>query len=87
MRKLLTAAVLTAAFATPALAQEFYVVQDSSTKKCTIVQQRPTATTTTVVGDGVFKTRVEAETAMKTVKVCEDGMTGTSTTTTTIKRD
>jgi hypothetical protein len=82
MRKLLTAAVVVA-FATPALAQDFYVVQDSSTKRCEIVQQRPTTTTTTVVGDGVFKTRVEAENAMKTVKVCEGGAsTGTSTTTT-----
>ena len=85
MRKLLTAAALTAALATPAFA-DFYIVQDATTKKCTIVQQRPTATTTTVVGDGVFKTQVEAQDAMKTVKVCEDGMTGT-TTTTTIKRE
>jgi len=81
MRKLFTAAVLTAAFATPALAQEFYIVQDTSTKRCQIVEQRPTTTTTTVVGDGVFTTRVEAESAMKTVKVCESpGTTGTTTT-------
>ena len=49
---------------------EFYVVQDSSTKKCTIVDKKPAVTTTVVVGDGVYKTRTEAETAMKTVKVC-----------------
>ena len=49
---------------------EFYIVQDTSTKKCTIVDKKPTTTTTTVVGDGVYKTRVEAESAMKTVKVC-----------------
>jgi hypothetical protein len=56
----------------PAAAQttEFFIVQDASTKKCTIVDKRPTTTTTTVVGDGTFKTRVEAESAMKTVKVC-----------------
>jgi hypothetical protein len=81
MRKLLTAAVVTAAFATPALAQEFYIVQDSATKRCQIVEQRPTTTTTTVVGDGMYKTKVEAESAMKTVKVCESpGTTGTTTT-------
>ena len=54
-------------------ATEFYVVQDTSTKKCTIVDKKPTTTTTTtvVVGDGkVFKTRTEAETGMKTMKVC-----------------
>ncbi len=49
---------------------EFYVVQDTSTKKCTIVDKKPTTTTTTVVGNGVFKTRTEAETGMKSIKVC-----------------
>ena len=52
-------------------ATEFYVVQDASTKKCTIVDKKPTTTTTTIVGDGkVFKTRTEAEAGMKTMKVC-----------------
>jgi hypothetical protein len=68
---LVTAAV---AFSTVAYAQsaEFYVVQDMKTKKCTIVDKKPTTTTeTTIVGDGkVFKTRAEAETGMKSVKVC-----------------
>lgn len=49
---------------------EFYIVQDASTKRCTIVDKKSTVTTTTVVGDGVYKTRTEAESAMKTVKVC-----------------
>ncbi len=48
----------------------FYVVRDSSTKKCTIVDTKPTTTTTTVVDNGTFKTRTEAETGMKTMKVC-----------------
>jgi hypothetical protein len=52
------------------VAAEFYVVQDTSTKRCTIVDKRPTTTATVVVGDGVFKTRAEAETGMKTIKVC-----------------
>ena len=56
----------------PVLAAEFYIVQDSTTKKCRIVEQKPADTkTVTVVGDGkVFTTRSEAETSMKTVKVC-----------------
>lgn len=49
---------------------EFYVVQDTTTKKCTIVDKKPTTTTMTVVGDGVYKTRTEAETGMKSIKVC-----------------
>jgi hypothetical protein len=70
--KLLVATVAIAAFASPALA-DFWIVQDSSTKRCTIVEQRPTTTTTTTIvgGDTVFKTRVEAENQMKTVEVCK----------------
>jgi hypothetical protein len=73
MKKILIgtiAASFTLAAAHAQTTTEFYVVQDSSTKKCTIVDKKPTTTTTVVVGDGVFKTRTEAETAMKTVKVC-----------------
>jgi len=71
--KLIAAAALVAAFTVPALAQtEFYVVQDTATKKCTIVDQKPTVTTQTIVTPAgtVYKTRAEAETGMKTVKVC-----------------
>jgi len=70
--KILLGTAVLAALALPAAAQttEFYIVQDASTKKCTIVDKKPTTTTTTVVGNGMYKTRVEAESAMKTVKVC-----------------
>lgn len=71
MRKIIAGAALVTAMAMPTLAAEFYIVQDSATKKCTIVDKRPTVTTTTVVGgDKVYTTREEASTAMKTVKVC-----------------
>ena len=53
-------------------ASSFYIVQDVKTKKCTIVDKKPVASEATVIGpEGVvYKTRTEAETAMKTVKVC-----------------
>jgi hypothetical protein len=71
-RKYLIGAALLACLATPALAQSFYVVQDSATKKCTVVSQKPTTTTTTVVGDGkVYTSQTEAESAMKSVTVCQ----------------
>ena len=74
MKRVLIASALAVAFAAPAFAQtvatEYYVVQDASTKKCTIVDKKPTTTTTVVVGNGVYKTRTEAETGMKSVKVC-----------------
>ncbi len=69
----LIAAAIAVAITSPAVAQtttEFFVVQDTSTKKCTIVEKKPTTSTIVVVGDGVFKTRTEAETGMKTIKVC-----------------
>jgi hypothetical protein len=69
MTRSLALATLLVAAATPALA-EFYVVQDTATKKCTIVSQRPTVSTTVVVGSGVYTTQTEAEAAMKTVAVC-----------------
>jgi vancomycin permeability regulator SanA len=73
--KVLIAVAGLAAFATPALA-DFYIVQDTGTKRCTIVEQRPTTQTSIVVGgDKVFTSRTEAEGAMKTTKVCESGGT------------
>jgi hypothetical protein len=60
-----------AALVTPALAaSEFYVVQDGASKKCSVVQQKPTAATTTLVGTAAYKTQAEAETAMKADKIC-----------------
>jgi len=55
-----------------AMAAEFYVVRDTTTKKCTVVDTKPTTTTTTVVDNGIFKTKTEAETGMKTMKVCTE---------------
>ena len=66
-------AVFVGALATSAFAQttEFYVVQDVKTKKCTIVDKKPTTTTeVSILGSTVYKTRTEAEAGMKTVKVC-----------------
>jgi hypothetical protein len=71
--KALVAASMIAAFVTPALAaDEFYVVQDVKTKRCTVVDKKPTESTTTVVSPSgtIYKTRSEAETGMKSVKVC-----------------
>ena len=70
------AGVLVAGFVLPAAAQveTYYLVQDVKTKKCTIVDKKPAGAEYTMVGgDGtVYKTRVEAESAMKTVKVCTE---------------
>ena len=76
LTRFVTSTAIAAALILPgaaAFAQDaYYIVQDVKTKKCTIVDKKPTTTTeTTIVGDGkVFKTKTEAETGMKSVKVC-----------------
>ena len=75
MKKFLIAGAVCAFAATSVYAQtatEYYVVRDASTKKCTIVDKKPTATTTSVVDNGTFKTKTEAETGMKSIKVCTE---------------
>jgi len=63
--------VALAALVTPALAaNEFYVVQDTASQKCSVVEQKPTVTTMKLVGTAVYKTQTEAETAMKADKIC-----------------
>jgi hypothetical protein len=81
-RTYLLAGAMLAALAGPSFAQgmsqttttttttEYYVVQDAATKKCTIVDKKPTTSTMVQVGPVAFKTKTEAEAGMKTVKVC-----------------
>ncbi|MET0671036.1 MAG: hypothetical protein ABWY66_13650 [Xanthobacteraceae bacterium] len=74
MTRFAMAAALATALVVPAFAQtvtEYYVVQDTSTKRCTIVDKKPTTTTMVQVGPMAFKTRTEAESGIKTIKVCE----------------
>ncbi len=71
--KLIVATALIVTFVAPAFAaDEYFVVQDTTTKKCTIVDKKPTETNMTVVSPSgtVYKSRTEAETSMKTIKVC-----------------
>jgi len=77
MKRIATASLLACVLAAPVFAQgattsEFYVVQDTSTKKCTIVDKKPTESTMTVVNPSgtVYRTRTEAEAGLKSIKVC-----------------
>jgi len=68
MRKYLVAAVLVAAFATPALAEQFYVAFDPASHKCTMMHNIP--------GDnmknmgGPYNSQAEAEKAMAGMEAC-----------------
>jgi hypothetical protein len=65
--KLLMAAAAVTIFATPALA-DFWIVRDSPTANCRIVEQRPTDTKVTIVGGNkVYTTRADAEKEMTVV--------------------
>ena len=73
MTKTLFAIAISAALVAPAAAQSFYIVQDTTTKRCTVVKERPTTKTMVIVGDSgkVYTTEAEAQAAVRTIKVCE----------------
>ena len=81
--KIAVAGALVAAFALPAIAQaadEYYLVQDTKTKTCKIIDQKPASSGewTMISPSGqVYKTKSEAESAMKSTKVCTE-TTGSS---------
>jgi hypothetical protein len=79
LKRIVRSAAVIAALSVPAIgalaqtATSYYIVQDVKTKKCTIVDKKPASTTEyTIIGSEgtVYKTKTEAENAMKTVKVC-----------------
>ncbi len=61
--------IVLAAFVTPALAAKFYVVRDTTSKECSVVEQKPTEATMKLVGMA-YKTQAKAEKAMKASKTC-----------------
>jgi uncharacterized protein YhfF len=68
----LMAAALVAGLALPAAAEPWHVIQNTKTRTCTVTQQRPAGAEYTMVGPAgtIYNTRVEAENAIKTIKVC-----------------
>ena len=74
MKKVLLSAALVIS-ATPAFAAEYFIVQSPTTKRCTIVEQRPAPSVGVIIGTP-FGARIEAENRMKTVEVCREGTVG-----------
>ncbi len=70
MKKLFVCGFVLCAFSSVAMADQYWVVQDAKTKHCSVVSEKPTTTTTTVVGNSAFTTKTEAENSIKTTKVC-----------------
>jgi hypothetical protein len=84
--RILLASVFALAFVGTAAADEYYVVSNPSTHRCTITTTRPAdREVVTQIGPIAFRSREEAESRMKTVKTCEEGTVGGSSNTTIIK--
>lgn len=78
MQRSLLGAIFVLALNGPGLAQPagnapaFYVLLNSLTKNCTVVDKTPRTDTPniTVASDTIYKSRAEAETAIKMLKPC-----------------
>ena len=80
MQPVLAGAALAAFVITPSLA-DYYIVQEPTTKRCRIVEERPASPGVGVVIGGVgFGVRTEAEGRMRTVEECRESGTGGGTT-------
>jgi|GEM_PF-1650637 len=81
--KLLLAAAITATFAGSSHA-DFYVVENQSTHKCSVVIQQPSpGTIDRVVGEDGYTSQQEAEAAMRNELACANTPTGGNSATTT----
>ena len=70
MKSVLIAGLLAAVLVTPALAAQYYVAQNNSTHKCSIVSHKPNGTKLILLGSDGFKTKSEARDAMKAMSEC-----------------
>ena len=71
MKKYVIAGLLIAGMATPALAAEYYVAQNTSSHKFSIVSHKPDGKSLTMLGSEGFKTRSAAESALKGMSECK----------------
>ncbi len=71
MMKYALCGIALAALVTPALAAgKFYVVRDTTTKGCSVADEKPTVATMKVIGTA-YKTQAKAEKAMQVSKNCK----------------
>lgn len=71
MKHLVTALALVS-FTMPALAAtEWYIVKNTSTKKCEVTEKKADGKKLVAVGMNVFKTKAEAEAALKSAADCK----------------
>jgi hypothetical protein len=71
MQKYVIAAAFVLALATPALAAQFYVALDSSTKQCHVMAEKPDGAAMKQVGSGAYKSAAEAQRAIQSLTECK----------------
>jgi hypothetical protein len=71
MSKFGVAAAIALMIATPALAAEYYVAQDPTTKKCKIVEEKPDGKSLIMIGTASYPTKDEAKAAKKASAECK----------------
>ena len=71
MKKYVIAGLLIAGLATPALAAEYFVAQNATSHKCSVLSHKPDGKTMTMLGTDGFKTKSEAESALKGMSECK----------------
>jgi hypothetical protein len=80
MRAVLGGIALAAFVMTPSLA-DYYIIQEPTTKRCRIVEERPASPGVgIVIGGAGFGIRTEAESRMRTVEECRESGTSGGTT-------
>ncbi len=70
----LATALAVASSAALAQATQYYIVHDTTAKKCMVVNQKPATntTSTTIVAEGkVYTSEADANNAMKTLSICK----------------
>ena len=71
MKKSLLAGVAVLAGTCYAMAADFYVVQDTTTKQCRVAEQRPTGPAMVIVGaERSYASQAEADAALKASSIC-----------------
>jgi septal ring-binding cell division protein DamX len=69
--RLVGACLIIIAMASPALARNYYVVQNIKTHKCSVLPKKPKGKSVVVVsGSAPYKSRAEARAALRTLPAC-----------------
>jgi hypothetical protein len=71
MKKYVIAGLLVAGFVTPALAADFYVAQNATTHKCSVVGKKPDGKAMIQISNSPFKSKSDAMKAMKDLSECK----------------